>query len=73
MPRTARYILIVTAVFICMGMLLLAWSFHADQQQFRAAKNDCERGCIQDSGVWTSVARFAWVIQAAIREVAFGV
>jgi len=50
MPRTVKYILIVTAVFICMGILLLAWSFHADQQQFRAAKNDCERGCIQDSG-----------------------
>ena len=33
-----------------MIMLLLAWSFHADQQRFGAAKNDCERGCIQDSG-----------------------
>jgi hypothetical protein len=48
--RTVKYILILTAVFICMGILLLAWSFRADQQRFRAAKNDCERGCIQDSG-----------------------
>jgi len=50
MRRTVKHILIGTAVFICMVMLLFAWSFHADQQRFRAAKNDCERGCIQDSG-----------------------
>ena len=50
MRRTVKYILILTAVCICMVILLLAWSFHADQQRFGAAKNDCERGCIQDSG-----------------------
>ena len=50
MRRTVKHILIGTAVFICMVMLLFAWSFHADQKRFRAAKNDCERGCIQDSG-----------------------
>jgi hypothetical protein len=48
--RTVKYVVIFMAVFICMIMLLLTWSFHADQQRFRAAKNDCERGCIQDSG-----------------------
>jgi len=31
-------------------ILVLAWSFNADQQRFGAAKNNCERACIQDSG-----------------------
>jgi hypothetical protein len=48
--RAVKYILGLAAAFIGMVTLLLAWSFHADQQRFRAAKNDCERGCIQDSG-----------------------
>jgi hypothetical protein len=48
--RAVKYILIVIAVFVCAVILLLNWSFNADQQKFRAAKNDCERGCIQDSG-----------------------
>lgn len=45
-----RYVLIFSAVFICLVILLLEWSFHADQQRFQAAQNDCERACIQDSG-----------------------
>jgi hypothetical protein len=48
--RVVKYTLILVAVAICMVVLLLTWSFHADQERFRAAKNDCERGCIQDSG-----------------------
>ena len=48
--RAIKYLLISTGVFICLVILLLAWSFHADQQNFQAAKNDCERACIQDSG-----------------------
>ena len=50
MGRAVKYILIVIAVFVCAVILLLNWSFNDDQQKFRAAKNDCERGCIQDSG-----------------------
>jgi hypothetical protein len=37
-------------VLVCLVMLVLAWSFYADQQRFGAAKNYCERSCIQDSG-----------------------
>ena len=50
MRRMIKYLLILTAVFIVVVILLLNWSFRTDQQRFRAAKNDCERGCIQDSG-----------------------
>lgn len=48
--RTVKYGLILVALFIGLVVLLLAGSFQADQQRFRAAKNDCERACIQDSG-----------------------
>lgn len=50
MRRIIKYVLILTAVFIGLVTLLLTWSFHADQARFKAAKNDCERACIQDSG-----------------------
>jgi len=50
MRRAVTYILIAADVLIGAAWLLLSWSFHADQQRFRAAKNPCERGCIQDSG-----------------------
>ena len=50
MRPTLKYIVIPTAVFVGLVILLLAWLFHADQERFGAAKNDCERGCIQDSG-----------------------
>ena len=48
--RIVKYMLILSAVFICLVILLLAWSINTDQQRFQAAKNDCERACIQDSG-----------------------
>jgi hypothetical protein len=48
--RIIQYVLILAAVFIGLVGALLAWSFHADQQRFKAAENDCERACIQDSG-----------------------
>jgi hypothetical protein len=50
MRRTVKYMLIPAAVLMCLVMLVLAWSFYADQQRFGAAKNYCERPCIQDSG-----------------------
>jgi len=46
----AMYVAILTAAFAGLVILLLMWSISADQERFGAAKNDCERGCIQDSG-----------------------
>lgn len=48
--RGLKYLLVLTGVALCLVISLFAWSFYADQQRFRAAKNACERGCIQDSG-----------------------
>jgi hypothetical protein len=48
--RVAKYVLAVVAAFICLLMALLAYSYRHDQKNFDAAKNACERGCIQDSG-----------------------
>jgi hypothetical protein len=47
---------ILWAVLGSVGLLvlllagLLAWSFARDQWNFKHAKNQCERDCIQDSG-----------------------
>ena len=48
--RVVKYVLAVVAAFICLVMALLAYSYYHDQKNFSAAKNPCERGCIQDSG-----------------------
>jgi len=48
--RALKYLLIAATVLIGTAMALFSWSYHSDQQKFRAARNDCERGCIQDSG-----------------------
>ena len=50
MRPVLKYILIVTAVLISLFMALWEYSSDQDQKNFSAAKNDCERGCIQDSG-----------------------
>ena len=50
MRPIVKYVVILAAVFSGIVILLLAWSINADQERFGAAKNDCERGCIQDSG-----------------------
>ena len=50
MRRVVKYTLVVTAAFICLAVALLAYSSYEDRKHFSAAKNDCERGCIQDSG-----------------------
>jgi len=50
MRRVVKYALAIVAVLICLAIALLAYSFRRDQKQFSAAKNACERGCIQDSG-----------------------
>jgi len=48
--RTVKYTLILAAALMCLVSLVFVWSFYADQQRFGAAKNYCERACIQDSG-----------------------
>jgi hypothetical protein len=50
MRRVLKYILTVTAALLCLAIALFEYLSYADQQRFSAAKNDCERGCIQDSG-----------------------
>ncbi|MBL6752427.1 MAG: hypothetical protein ISP90_18050 [Nevskia sp.] len=45
-----KEILAIVAVLIGLAVALFAYSSYEDQKQFSAAKNDCERGCIQDSG-----------------------
>ena len=50
MQRVVKYILAATAAFICLVVALWAYSSYQDQKTFSAAKNPCERACIQDSG-----------------------
>ena len=50
MRRTIKYLSILAAVLLSLVILVLAWSIYTDQQRFDAAKNYCERACIQDSG-----------------------
>jgi hypothetical protein len=50
MRRAAKYILGVAAVFACLVVALFEWSSYSDEKRFSAAKNECERKCIQDSG-----------------------
>jgi len=50
MRRVVKYILAAMAALICLVVALWLYSSHEDQKNFSAAKNDCERGCIQDSG-----------------------
>ncbi len=38
------------AALLGLAIALFEYSTYADQQRFGAAKNDCERSCIQDSG-----------------------
>ncbi len=48
--RVLKYLLAVIAALLCLAVALFEYSSSKDQQRFSAAKNDCERGCIQDSG-----------------------
>jgi len=50
MPRVLKYILAAMAVLLGLAIALFEYSTYADRERFAAAKNDCERGCIQDSG-----------------------
>jgi hypothetical protein len=48
--RIVKYVLAATAVFACLVAALWEYSSYEDQRNFGAAKNACERGCVQDSG-----------------------
>jgi hypothetical protein len=50
MKRIVKYILAAAAIFVCLVVALWEYSAYEDQRNFGAAKNACERGCIQDSG-----------------------
>jgi hypothetical protein len=50
MRRVLKYTLFGMAALLGLAIALFVYSSRADQQRFSAAKNDCERGCIQDSG-----------------------
>jgi len=50
MKRIVKYVWAAAAVFVCLVIALWEYSSYEDQQNFCAAKNACERGCIQDSG-----------------------
>ena len=45
-----KYVLAVLAALVILAAALFEYSFQHDQANFRAAKNQCEVGCIQDSG-----------------------
>jgi hypothetical protein len=49
-PRVVKYLLAATVVFICLVVALWNYLYYEDQKNFSAAKNACERDCIQDSG-----------------------
>jgi hypothetical protein len=50
MRRVLKIVLIVAAVFLGLVIALFQYSVNRDRERFAAAKNDCERACIQDSG-----------------------
>lgn len=50
MRRVLKWILIVVGVPAGLVIALFVYSMCMDQIRFRAARNECERDCIQDSG-----------------------
>ena len=50
MRRVLMTVLVVFAVLFGIAVALFTYAYLADQQRFREARNDCERGCVQDSG-----------------------
>ena len=50
MRRDGKYLLAALAAFLALAVALFEYSSYMDQQRFGAARNDCERACIQDSG-----------------------
>lgn len=50
MQRVVKYLSATMVAFICLVVALWEYSSYEDEKNFSAAKNACERGCIQDSG-----------------------
>lgn len=50
MQRAVKYI--VAAIALLIGVVFALWQYssYEDEKNFSAAKNPCERACIQDSG-----------------------
>jgi hypothetical protein len=50
MSRVLKKLLLVALALFGLAIALFFYSVRADQRQFRAAANPCERDCLQDSG-----------------------
>ena len=50
MRPVLKYTIAGIAAFTCLVAALWEYSSRQDQENFKAAKNKCEVGCIQDSG-----------------------
>lgn len=50
MWRWLKYALIASAALLALAAGTVVYSSERDQARFRAARNPCERDCIQDSG-----------------------
>ena len=50
MRPVVKYILVSVALLFCLAAALLMFAISRDQEHFAEAKNECERGCVQDSG-----------------------
>jgi hypothetical protein len=50
MRRWLKYVLAGLGALVALTVALFMYSAERDQEEFRAAKNQCERDCIQDSG-----------------------
>ena len=48
--RWLKYVLGGVAALVLLAMALFTYAYERDQANFKAARNQCEVGCIQDSG-----------------------
>ena len=48
--RVVKYVLAGLAALVILAAALFEYSYEHDSANFKAAKNQCEIGCIQDSG-----------------------
>jgi hypothetical protein len=50
MRRAVKYLLGLVAALVGLAVALFVYSSYEDEKNFAAARNQCERDCIQDSG-----------------------
>ncbi|HXS08105.1 MAG TPA: hypothetical protein VN723_15035 [Rhizomicrobium sp.] len=48
--RWLKIVLGALAALVILAVALFTYAYERDQANFKAAKNQCEIGCIQDSG-----------------------